>query len=134
MSDYKPMVMESIVEIRNAYVKAAVEPDGQGGAHVTIDEDMGSKYQHSCKGYVLGFQIPYSYPTAQVKDFYVVPQLVKLDGTNPTGNGFHANKTFNGQVATQVSRIQHNYDPDRDRSLVLKIDKVLRYIRAGAGN
>lgn len=131
MSDWMPKVAEAIEEIKRAYPDAKVDPspDNEGGAYVSVSEDMGVMYRSEDGGHTLQFQIPYNHPEAQVKDFYVIPPLVKLDGSC-LPNGFH-HANFRMQDATQVSRIKRDYDPDRDKSLALKIAKILKCIRQG---
>ena len=134
MSDLKTEVAEAIEEIKIVYPDAKVDPNPGdiGGAYVSVSADMGDMYRPEDGGYTLQFQIPTSYPAAQVKDFYVIPPLVKLDGTDPQ-NGFHLNKKFRGQDATQVSRSKPNYNLDLDKSLRLKIAKILEHIRRNKG-
>lgn len=134
MSDLKTEVAEAIEEIKRVYPDAKVDPnpDGKGGAYLSVSEDMGDMYRSEDGGHTLQFQIPYNHPEAQVKDFYVIPPLVKLDGSC-LQNGFHPDKEFRGHDATQISRKKHDYHPVRDKSLPLKIARILEYIRQNKG-
>lgn len=126
---FKPEVAEAVRDILKHFSdKVDVSPDGAGGAIVSLSADMGSLYINSDE-VTLNFVIPFNYPHAQVKDFYVIPELIKQDGTNPSGDGFHTNQDFDGQRATLVSREVKNYKPDRDKCMVAKLVKVLNHIR-----
>ena len=127
--NFKPEVAEAVRDILKHFSdKVDVSPDGAGGAIVSLQSDMGSLYVNSDE-VTLNFVIPFNYPHAQVKDFYVIPELIKQDGTNPSGDGFHTNQDFDGQRATLVSRHVKDYNADRDKCMVAKLAKVLNYIR-----
>ena len=129
-SNLKPEVDLAVKGILQHYPEAEVTPDGEGGVIVSFAENMGALYTQQGET-TLNFAIPHSYPQAQVKDFYVIPQLVKHDGSKPAGNGFHADHGFKGQNATLVSRHIPNYQPERDKDLVSRLPKILRHIRTG---
>lgn len=127
--DFKSAVAEAVGDLQTYYHdKVDVSPDGAGGASVSLSAEMGYLYANSAEA-TLNFEIPFNYPHAQVKDFYVIPQLVKDDGSNPSGNGFHANQDYKGHRATLVSRHVKSYNPDRDKNIVAKLNKVLDHIR-----
>jgi len=128
--DFKSEVAEAVRDLLEHFSdKVNVSPDGSGGAIVSLSADMGSLYVNSDE-VTLNFVIPFNYPYAQVKDFYIIPQLIKHDGSNPAGDGFHADQDFNGNRATLVSRYVKEYNADRDKSMVAKLAKVLDYIRS----
>ena len=60
MSDWMPKVAEAIEEIKRAYPDAKVDPspDHEGGAYVSVSEDMGVMYRSEDGGHTLQFQIP----------------------------------------------------------------------------
>ena len=133
MTEIKPAVIAAIDEVRSSFpgLQVDVEPDGQGGAFVRLQEaDLGEKYQPS-KTWI-GFQITFQYPFADVYPHYIRPDIHRTDN-KPLGEAIHPNNTFplpsKNESALLISRRSNHRDSELDTAAV-KLAKVLDWIRS----
>ncbi len=124
-------VLDGIRELEAHFPDAVVrlEPDGQGGAYVTVDPvDVGATYEPGCSW--LGFQIPFTYPRADIYPLFVAGNLSRKDG-RPLGFGIQVT-SWRGQSAAQLSRRSNRRNHATD-SAAMKTIRVLDWLRAHPG-
>ena len=124
-------VRDGIREIEARFPDATVEfePDKQGGAYVRIDPvALGSVYQPGSSW--LGFQLPFTYPRADVYPLFVTGSLRRRDG-RPLGSGIQIT-TWRGKPAAQLSRRSNQRNAATD-SAALKALRVLDWLRTHPG-
>ena len=122
-TDVKPKVEEAIALLRQRYGVAHInsEPDGQGGAFVTVDDvSLGAPFVQS--GTWLGFQLTAMFPYADVYPHFARPDLARVDGA-ALGEGTSL-ATFRDQPALQISRRSKNVEPSAE----MAIRKLLRVV------
>lgn len=72
-------ITEAVAELERLFGSVDVEPDGTGGAYVTVRElDLGERW--TPKVVPLSFQLAYNYPYAAVYPFYCPAGLQRADG------------------------------------------------------
>lgn len=121
-----PEVQAAIVEIAAAYPNVNAHPDGDGGAHVVVqDVPLGPAYAQR-KTWV-GFHITYAYPQADVYPHFVRADLSRVDG-GALGNGTSGGQ-FRGQAAIQLSRRSTRLNPAVQTAL-LKLQKVIQWLNS----
>lgn len=128
MSTITPIVEKAIGEIRSSFpdCQVDVEPDGSGGAYVTVrDLHLGPPYGQE-KIWV-SFQITFQYPYADVYPHFTCPDLSRTDG-QALGEGIGAGASCRGQPATQLSRRSNKLNPALDTA-ALKLLKVMQWLR-----
>ena len=88
-----PEVAAALGELESAYPGAvSAEPDGAGGAYVTVDEiDLGDSW--SIERAPVTFHLPYNYPAASPYPYYLPAEL------NLTGAGRRRCRECIGAVA-----------------------------------
>ena len=132
MTELTPEVEEAIEEIRQAYLghPVEVEPDGQGGAYVVVDDlEIGDQYAPSTSW--VGFQIGFQYPQADVYPHLIDIKVRRLDG-QALGEGFsdpNSPMQWRSRTAIQVSRRSKRLNPATDTA-ALKLAKVLDWIKS----
>src|SRR5262249_21692732 len=113
--------------IRSSFADCNVEaePDGGGGAYVTVNGvSLGAPYAQQ-KIWV-GFQITFQYPYADVYPHFTCAELSRTDGRS-LGEGIGA-ANWRGRAATQLSRRSNRLNPATDTA-ALKLLKVLQWLR-----
>lgn len=126
--NYTPAVRRALEELERAFPDSAVirEQDGEGGAHVTVEDvPLGPPYRQTTTW--VGFRLGFQYPYADVYPHFVRDDLTRLDG-NALGAGLSAGR-FREKPATQVSRRSNNLDAT-NQTAVLKLLKVLDWLRS----
>jgi hypothetical protein len=79
MSDPVTSVQGAIAELTESFGEPVVEPDGQGGAYVTLPGiELGPRW--SPPTIDLSFHLPFNYPDAPVYPFFAPPGLAPADG------------------------------------------------------
>lgn len=121
-------IAEAIEELRQTFPEATVafEPDGQGGAWVTITSvPLGPVYEQEMSW--IAFQLTFPYPDADVYPLFVRPDLRRRDGA-AHGDGFNS-VTWGprGESGTQLSRRSNRLNPLIDTAAT-KVLKVLRWL------
>lgn len=119
---------EALEELRQTFPETTVtfEPDGQGGAWVTIVEvPIGPVYEQETSW--IAFQLTFPYPDADVYPLFVRPDLRRKDGA-AHGGGFNS-VTWgpHGESGTQLSRRSNRLNPLIDTAAT-KVLKVLRWL------
>lgn len=125
--DVKPKVAEAVALLKRRYGVAHVhaDPDGQGGAFVTVDEvPLGPPFQQSNTW--VGFQLTAVFPYADVYPHFTRPDLARLDGT-ALGEGTSLG-TFRDQPALQLSRRSKNVEPSPEMA-IRKMLRVLAWLQ-----
>ena len=127
MTQIQPQIEKAIAEVRGSFPDCRVEaePDGGGGAYVTVyDVPLGPPYLQS-KIWV-SFQITFQYPYADVYPHFACAELARADGRS-LGEGF-GNANWRGRPATQLSRRSNKLNPATDTA-ALKLLKVMQWLR-----
>jgi hypothetical protein len=132
--EIQPAVVEAIAEIRASFERNAVdaEPDGSGGAHVTVHAlHLGEGYEPSTSW--VSFHITFQYPYADVYPHYLVAGLKRACGA-ALQVPFHSDgQTWKtptvSRPATMLSRRSNRWDPGVDTACD-KLLKVLHWIRS----
>lgn len=128
-----PAVEKAIADIRATFAghTVDVEPDPDGGAHVTVhDLRLGDQYTPSVSW--VAFHITFQYPHADVYPHFCVAGLKKRgeDVTPPFHKGDWKTPTMtNAVAATSVSRRSNHWNPAVDTAAI-KLMKVLEWIRS----
>jgi len=121
-------VLNAVDEVRHTFPDTTVtfEPDGAGGAWVTIAEvPLGSAFVTPTSWMV--FQITFPYPEADVYPHFVRPDLQRKDGA-AFGDGFALTSYGEANVsAMQLSRRSNRLNPAVDTAAT-KALKVLRWL------
>ncbi|GAB3795040.1 hypothetical protein GCM10028798_03100 [Humibacter antri] len=121
-------IAEAIEELRATFpeTEVVVEPDGAGGAWVTISSvPMGSAFLQSESW--MAFQLTFPYPEADVYPLFVRADLVRRDGA-AHGQGFAATTWGpRGEACTQLSRRSNRLDPAVDTAAT-KVLKVIQWL------
>jgi hypothetical protein len=113
MSELSVEVEEGLAELKSAFEGCVShEPDGAGGAYVTIEKiDLGKNW--SAASAPISFHIPYNYPAAEIYPYYL-PAAIGPRGAWP---GALQRIRWRDQEVVQVSLRHSNWDPERDRVL-----------------
>lgn len=121
-------VAQAVAEVRQAFPDNTVLawPDGQGGAHVVIqDVALGSGWVEPTSW--IGFMISYAYPDVDCYPHYVRPDMQRVAGL-PVEIPFHPGNVFAGQPATMVSRASNRRIPGLDTA-ARKAISVINFIQ-----
>lgn len=127
MTQIQPQIEKAIAEIRSCFsdCRVEVDPDGAGGAFVTVhDVPLGPPYVQA-KIWV-GFQITFQYPYADVYPHFTCLELARIDG-RPLGEGL-GSANWRGSPTTQLSRRSNKLNPAIDTA-ALKLLKVMQWLR-----
>lgn len=127
MSALAPAIEKAIDEIRSSVADCPVEvePDGAGGAFVTVRAvPLGPPYMQADTW--IGFQITFQYPYADVYPHFCRPDLARIDG-RALGDGL-GQAQFREKPAVQISRRSNKLNPATDTA-ALKLLKVLQWLR-----
>lgn len=127
MTQIQPQIEKAIAEIISSFPDCPVEaePDGTGGAFVTVqDVPLGPPYTQE-KIWV-GFQITFQYPYADVYPHFTCAELTRTDGRS-LGEGI-GNANWRSRPATQLSRRSNKLNPSTDTA-ALKLLKVMQWLR-----
>ncbi len=127
MTQIQPQIEKAIAEIRCSFPDCRVEsePDGSGGAYVTVhDVPLGPPYAQA-KIWV-GFQITFQYPYADVYPHFTCAELARTDGRSLCEGLGNAN--WRSRPATQLSRRSNKLNPAFDTA-ALKLLKVMQWLR-----
>jgi hypothetical protein len=76
--DVSPAVTNAVAELRLDHDVVVIEPDGEGGAYVTVEDvDLGPQWEP--QRIDLSFHLPFNYPFAAVYPFYGPSDLRRAD-------------------------------------------------------
>lgn len=126
-----PEVAKAVEELEATFPEASVtvDPTGDGGAWLLIDSvDIGQAFAGRISW--LRFQIPFTYPAADIYPVFVRPDLSRVSG-EPLGEALTAGHGCgpNGLIqAVQVSRRTNALDA-ATHSAAGKVLKVLQWLR-----
>jgi len=121
------MVQKAIAELMERFGEASVtfEPDGHGGARVTVARvplpaglDRGETW--------VGFMIPYDYDDVQVYGHHFPAELRCAGGGELSGSGFGQGQ-WNGTASLVISRSSNCWRKGTDTAL-LKLLKVVEFL------
>lgn len=103
-------VASAIVELEREY-EVAVEPDGTGGAIVTVNAaDLGPKWSPQVVDLI--FVIAFNYPFAPIYPFYTEPVLSRADGG--AWPSALQRVGWRGREVTQISLRANRWNPSVD--------------------
>jgi len=106
-----PAVAGALTELRVDFGAITVEPDGRGGAYVTVLElDAGPRWRPM--QLELALHLPFNYPFSAVYPFYTTDELERAEG----GMRPPALQTveWRGRRVTQVSLRANRWRPEHD--------------------
>lgn len=118
-----PHVAKAVEELADAFGGVAAEPDGSGGAYVTVsDVELGQKWSRPSAP--LTFHLPFNYPAASPYPYYLPGDLGVEDPWPPALQRIQ----WRDRQVIQVSLRHNNWDPVRDRVLgcILQVQEWLR--------
>ena len=124
-------VQAAIGEIEGTFAPSpvVVEPDGQGGARVIVEQAMlGPPYIQAVTW--LGAHLPAQLPYSDIYPVFVDAQLRRCDGA-PLVAPITGGHSFMNRPAVQVSRRSNRVDLDI-QSAAMKLQKVLHWMRTAA--
>ena len=124
-------VQAAIGEIEGTFAPSpvVVEPDGQGGARVIVEQaPLGLPYVQSVTW--LGAHLPAQLPYSDVYPVFVAAELSRCDGT-PLVAPITPGHSFMNRSAVQVSRRSNRVDLNT-QSAAMKLQKVLHWMRTAA--
>lgn len=81
MTQTQPQIEKAIADIRSTFTECIVEaePDGGGGAYVTV-KDLALGPPYAQQKIWVGFQITFQYPYADVYPHFTCAELARTDG------------------------------------------------------
>jgi hypothetical protein len=118
-----PGVTEAVGELEDfCSEEVALEPDGSGGAYVTIPIDLGPSWSASAAP--LTFHLSFNYPAASPYPYYL-PGSLSLAGPWPPAL---QRIQWRDRNVIQVSLRHNNWDPHLDRVLgcILQVKEWLQ--------
>jgi len=118
-----PGVAEAVQELEGFSSEGVgLEPDGSGGAYVTIPIELGPSW--SAGAAPLTFHLPFNYPAASPYPYYLPGNLNLADPWPPALQRIQ----WRNQNVIQVSLRHNNWDPHRDRVLgcILQVKEWLQ--------
>lgn len=122
-----PEVRQAIEEVREAFPNLTIEPDGDGGAYVTVlDATLAPIYQQ--RETWVGFHISVAYPGADVYPHFVREDLRRADG-RPMGEGMSPSPFKRDKPAVRLSRRSNRWNPTVDTAAI-KLQKVLEWLNS----
>lgn len=120
-------ISEAVEELERLFGEVEVEPDGEGGAYVTVRElDLGEKWAPQVVP--LSFQLPFNYPHAAVYPYYSPQGLARADGgvcppaLQPV--------TWRGLPMVQISLRANRWSPTHD-SAAGSVGQVVHFFQTG---
>ncbi len=124
-----PHVAAAIEELKESFPgsEVAVEPDGAGGARISIQSVPLGGFYLSDETWI-GAHIPVQIPYADVYPLFVRGDLARRD-SRPLGEALASGHAFMGQSAVQVSRRSNWRDPNIETP-ALKFLKVIEWLRS----
>jgi len=126
-AEIKPKVEEAVALLKPRYGATHIQadPDGQGGAFVTVDKvPLGAPFQQSDTW--VGFQLTAVFPYADVYPHFTQPDLTRMDGA-ALGEGTSL-ASFRDQPALQLSRRSKNVEPSPEMA-IRKLLRVLAWLQ-----
>ena len=126
-ADINAVVSEAIRELEEEF-ELAVEPDGSGGAVVTVlGVDLGARWAPQTVD--LAFNVAFNYPFAAIYPFFTPPLLERRDdGEWPSAL---QRVDWRGSQVTQISLRANRWDPNVDTARGAVI-QVLHWFRERA--
>ena len=127
MTTLTPAVQAAVDAVRDHFADHTVEvvPDGEGGAHVVVDQvHVGGQYNPSATW--LGFHVNAAYPASDVYPHYI-GRVARHDG-QPLGDAVSATE-WRGRPALQLSRRSNSWNAAVDNA-ALKAEKVITWFTA----
>jgi hypothetical protein len=125
-----PEVKQGLNELQLLFGELKVNPDGQGGARVTVVRvplaDGMSRSEAWC-----GFLIPFNYDDVQVYGHHFPRDLRRANGSEFSGAGFSYGGTWEEMPSLVVSRSSQHWRKGVDTA-ALKLVKVLEFLRGRA--
>jgi hypothetical protein len=121
-------VAAAIDELEEAFGSVKSEPDGEGGAYVTVLElDIGERWLPSV--IPLTFQLAFNYPHAAVYPYFAPGDLRRADGgARP---GAMQQVEWRGSARVQISLRANAWSPAHD-SAAGAVAQVRHYLKAAA--
>jgi hypothetical protein len=114
VTDLSPAVATAIAELEREYAEVSANPDGTGGAFLTIKSlDLGPKW--SPRVVDLSFQVAFNYPFAAIYPFYTAPPLTRTDG-GPSPAALQR-VGWRGADVTQISLRANRWNPNVDTAV-----------------
>jgi hypothetical protein len=102
-------IAAAVAELERDFGSVAVEPDGEGGAFVRVEDvDVG-------EGWVprlvpIEFQVQYNYPFAAIYPYYTVPEIRRANGSGwPSGL---QRVDWRGRQVAQISLRSPRWQPN----------------------
>lgn len=107
-------VSRGLEELEEAFPgRVRHEPDGEGGAFVTIEEvELSDRWTRLSSE--LTFHLAYNYPAASIYPYYLPQEVTPADGVFPAAL---QRIEWRGKQVIQVSLRQENWDPRRDNAV-----------------
>jgi hypothetical protein len=108
-----PGVANGLAELEEAFPgRVASEPDGSGGAYVTITEiELGESWTVPAAD--LSFQLLYNYPAAAVYPYYLPAEAVPVAGMPPALQRV----SWRGREVNQLSLRNSRWTPTHDNAV-----------------
>jgi hypothetical protein len=127
----QPTVQTGIGEIKAAFASHTVDvdPDGEGGAFVRVNDLPFDETSPTTSGWV-AFRLTFAYPHADIYPHYLPSGLLRRDGT-PLGDPFRHKEMKLGRFtgpSIELSRRSKDWNPGRDTAAI-KLAKILDFIR-----
>ena len=105
-------VASAIAEIEEMFPEQVQwEPDGSGGAYVSVEIDLGDRWTQSRTS--VTFQIPYNYPSAPIYPYYLPADATPTEGWP---QALQQVQWRDSQVI-QVSLRHNSWDPTQDNAI-----------------
>ena len=109
-ADISAAVSEAVRELEEEF-QLTVEPDGNGGAIVTLlDVDLGGRWTPQTVD--LAFSVLFNYPFASIYPFFTTPALERRDGGELPSALQHVD--WRDNPVTQISLRANRWDPNVD--------------------
>jgi hypothetical protein len=115
----------AVDDLAHVFGEVEVEPDGQGGAYVTVRNlDLGDRW--SPRIVALSFQLAYNYPHAAVYPYFGPAGIMRTDGgLLPSALQQIA---WRGELRTQISLRANRWSPTHDTAAGA-VAQVCRFFR-----
>ncbi len=127
IADISAAVSEAVRELEKEF-QLTVEPDGNGGAIVTVvGVDLGGRWAPQTVD--LAFSVPFNYPFASIYPFFTTPALERRDGGERPSALQRVD--WRGNPVTQISLRANRWDPNVDTTYGAVI-QVLHWFRERA--
>lgn len=123
-------VKRALDELHERFGELQVEPDGAGGARVTVQRVPLPAGLTRSESWV-GFVIPHNYDDVQVYGHFFSRDLRRADGAELAPPGINYAGDWAGRPSLVVSRGSNNWHKGIDTALI-KLLKVLDFLRMRA--